>query len=116
MTRLFEYFWCHIARRTACCGQNVELLFVHYPRQTEISYQQVGVVFWSAEEEVFGLEISMHDAVVMEVCDCGESGTDQVGGVGFVVAAFAADSVEEFAAECEVGYEVDLGRVSVGGW
>ena len=46
----------------------------------------------------------MDDAVVVEVSDCREGSADEVCGVGFVVASFSAYSVEEFAAEGEVGY------------
>ena len=44
--------------------------------------------------------------MVVQVGDGGEGGADQGGGVGLVVAAFAADAVEELAAEREVGDEV----------
>ena len=40
----------------------------------------------------------MDNAVVVEVGYSGKRSSDEVGGVGFVVAAFAADSVEEFTA------------------
>ena len=46
----------------------------------------------------------MDDAMVVEVGDCGEGSADKVCGVGFVVASFSTYSVEEFAAEGEVGY------------
>lgn len=36
----------------------------------------------------------MDDAVVVEVGYCRKGGSDEVGGIGFVVAAFAANSVE----------------------
>lgn len=99
----------HVARRAAGCRQHVELLFVHDAAEAEVGDQQVGVVFWRAEEEVFGFEVAVHDAVIVQVGDGGEGGADQVRGVGFEVAAFAADAVEEFAAEGEVGDEVYCG-------
>ena len=42
--------------------------------------------------------------MVVEVGHCGEGSTDEVCGVGFIVTAFPTYSVEEFAAEGEVGY------------
>lgn len=36
--------------------------------------------------------------MVVQVGDSREGGSNEVGGVGFVVAAFAADSVEELTA------------------
>ncbi len=81
VTGLFEYLGRHVAWRAAGCGQDVELLFVHYSRKTEVGYQQVGIVFWCAEEEVFGLEIPMHDPMVVQVGYGRESCSNQIGGV-----------------------------------
>lgn len=49
----------------------------------------------------------MYDAVVVEVCDGAEGGSDQIGGVRLVVGALAADAIEELATEGEVRDEVD---------
>lgn len=48
----------------------------------------------------------MYNAVVVEVSNGGEGGADEISSVGLVVAALAADTVEELTAEREVGYEV----------
>ncbi len=53
----------------------------------------------------------MNNAVVVEVRYGGEGGSDKVGSIRLVVTAFAAYAVEEFAAEGEVGNEIDLGDV-----
>lgn len=50
----------------------------------------------------------MHNAVVVEVCDGGQYGADEVGGIGFVVASFATNAVEKFAAESEFDDEVQV--------
>ena len=84
------------------------MLIVHDPGQSKIGDQQIGVVLGGAEEEVLGLEITVHDAVGVEVGDSGEGGEDQGGGVGFIVVTFAADAVEELAAQGEVGDEVEV--------
>jgi hypothetical protein len=91
----------------------VELLFVHDAAEAEVGDEQVGVVFGGAEEEVLGFEVAVYDAVVVEVCDGREGCADQVRCVGLEVGAFAADAVEELAAEGEVGDEVDCVRVSM---
>ena len=91
---LFEDFRCHVAWCAAGRGQDVELLLVHDSRQAEVGYQEVCVVFWSAEEEVFGFEVAVDDAVVVEVGYSREGGPNEVGSVGFVVAAFSTDSIE----------------------
>ena len=49
----------------------------------------------------------MNDAVIVKIGNGREGSTDEVGGVGFVVGAFSADPVEEFAAESEIGDEID---------
>lgn len=85
MSAFLEDLGRHVAGRTACSGQNVKLLLVHDPGQSEICDQQVGVIFWCSEEEVLGLEIAMYDAMIMEIGYSGKRGTDKVGGIGFVV-------------------------------
>ena len=52
----------------------------------------------------------MNDAVIVEVGDGGECGTDKVGSIGFVVAALTAYPVEQFAAESKVGDKIDWGE------
>ena len=42
--------------------------------------------------------------MVVEVGHCGQGSADEVCCVGFIVASFSTYSVEEFAAEGEVGY------------
>lgn len=91
--------WC-----TARCSQDVKRLFIHYPRETKIRYEEICIIFWCSEEEIFRFEISVHDAVVVQVGHCGEGSADEVCGVGFIVAAFSTYSVEELAAEGEVGH------------
>ena len=107
MPALLEYLRRHVARCAAGGGEDVEGLIVHDTGEAEVGDEEVGVVFRGAEQEVFGLEIPVDDAVVVQVGDGGEGGADQVRCVGFVVVAFAADAVEELAAEGEVGYKVD---------
>jgi hypothetical protein len=91
------------------------LLFVHDAAEAEVGDEQVGVVFRCAEQQILGLEIAVYYAVVVEVCDGREGCADQVRCVGFEVGAFAADAVEQFAAESEIGDEVDCVRVSTCG-
>lgn len=46
----------------------------------------------------------MNNAVVVKVGHCGQGSTNEVCGVGFIIASFSTYSVEEFAAEGKVGY------------
>lgn len=99
MATLLKYLrrhipWCPTSRR-----QHMKLFLIHNPTEAEIRNQQIRVILRGSEKQVLGFEIPVHDAVVVEVSDCAEGGADEVCGVGFVVAAFAADAVEEFAAE-----------------
>ena len=48
----------------------------------------------------------MDNAVIVEVCDSGEGGTDELCGVELVVAAFSTYSVEELSAKGKVGNKV----------
>ena len=82
----------------------MKCFLIHYPRETKIRYEEVCVVFGCSKEEVFGFEISVDNAVVVKVGNCGQGSADEVCGVGFIVAAFSTYSVEEFAAEGQVGY------------
>ena len=49
----------------------------------------------------------MYDAVVVEVGDGAEGGSDQIRSIRFVIGAFAADAIEQLAAKGEVRDEVD---------
>lgn len=50
--------------------------------------------------------------MVMEVGDSREGCADEVCSVGFVVASFATYAIEQFPAECKVGYKVYCENVS----
>lgn len=113
MTSLLENLGCHVAWSTTRCGQDVELLFVHDSRQAEVCNEEIGIVFWSSEEEVFGLEISVYYTVIMEVGDCGEGCTDEVCGVRFVVGALSAYAIEEFSSERKICNEVNWNALDI---
>lgn len=85
---------CHVTWRSACRCQDVELLFIHNSRQPKVGNQQIGIVFWCSEQEVLRLQVSMYDAVVVEVRNSRKSRTDQIASIGFVVVALSADTVE----------------------
>jgi hypothetical protein len=105
---LVEDLGRHVARSTACRGQDVELLLVHDTRQAKVSNHQVGIVFRRAEQQVLGLEIAMDNAVVVEVCDGRQSGTDEVCGIALVVGALATDAVEQLAAQGQIRDEIQV--------
>ena len=104
MPRLLEDFRRHIARCSTCGCEDVKSFLVHYPREAEIGDEEISIIFWGSEEQVFRFEVPMDDAVIVEVSYRGEGGSDQVCGVGLVVAAFSTYSIKEFSAEGEVGY------------
>ena len=103
VSSLAENLRCHVTWCSARRGQDVELLLIHNARQSKVGNQQIGIVFWCSEQQILRLQVSMHDAVVVEVCDSRECGTDKVASVGFVVVALSADAVEELASKREVG-------------
>ena len=86
---------------------------IHNPTQSKVGDQQIGVILGCPEKQIFRLQVSMDDAMVVQVCYSAEGGSDQVCGIGFVVTAFPAYTVEEFAAESEVCDEVDYGMLEV---
>lgn len=67
MARLLENLGRHIARRATGCGQNMKLLFVHNSRQAKICDQQVRIVLGRSEQQILGLEVSVHDTMVMQI-------------------------------------------------
>lgn len=71
MTGLLEDFRSHVSGSAACCGQDVELLFVHDSGQTKVGNEEICIILWGSKQEVFRLQVSMDDAVVVEVCDSG---------------------------------------------
>jgi hypothetical protein len=110
MSSLSEDLRCHVTRCSASCGQDMELLFIHNSRQSEVGNQQISVVFWGSEQQILRLQVSMHDAVVMKVCDSRKCGADKIASIRFVVVALSADAVEQLAAKCEVGNKVHYAR------
>ena len=44
----------------------------------------------------------MHNAMIVKVCDCRKSGSNEVGSVGLVVRAFSANAIEQFATEGKI--------------
>jgi hypothetical protein len=102
MAGLPEYLRCHVAWSTAGCGENVKLLLVHDAREPKISNQQIGVVLWCSEQQVLWLQISVHNSVVMKICDCRQRSPNQIAGVGFVVISFATDAVKELASKRQI--------------
>jgi hypothetical protein len=44
----------------------------------------------------------MHNAMVVEICDGGQNGADQISGVGFIVTALTTDAIKEFSSQREV--------------
>lgn len=114
MTRLPENLRRHVAWRTAGCCEDVELLLVHDSRKPKIGDKQISIVLWCSKQQILRLQISVHDTMVVEICDCRESSPDQVAGIGFVVVSLATDAVEELASKGKVGYQVDCSCVSAG--
>lgn len=106
MSALVEYLRCHVTRRAACGREYMELLFIHNPAQAKICDQKICVVLRRSEQQVLWLEISMYDPMIVQVCDGGESGSNQVRSVSLIIGAFATDAIEELAAKGEVGNEI----------
>lgn len=115
VTCLLEDLRSHVAWRAACSCKNVKCLLVHDARQAKVRYQQVGVVLWGTEEEVLRLQITVYDSVVMQICNRGKSRSDQVGGVGLVVAPLATYSIKKLPSERKIRHQVYCcGGVSTG--
>lgn len=106
MTALLEDLRRHVARRTAGCRENVELLLVHDAGQTEIGNQKVGIILRRAKKQVLRFQVTMHDAMIVQVGDGRQDSANEVRSVGFEVAAFTTDAIEELSAQREVGDEV----------
>lgn len=98
VTGFLEYFRGHVAWRSACCGQDMELLFVHYSRETKVGDEEICIVFGSSEQEVFRFEVTVNYTVVVKVGNCGQGCADEICSIGFVVGAFAAYTIEELTA------------------
>ena len=90
----------------------MELLLVHDSRQPKVGDKQICVVLGCSEEQVLRLQVAMDDTMVVEIGDCGERGSNEVGGIGFVVGAFTAYAIEELAAQREICDEVYCCEVS----
>lgn len=76
VTCLFEDLRSHVARSTAGCSQDMELLLIHDPRQAKIRYQQVCIVFGCSEQQILWLEVSVDNSMVVQICHGGQSGSN----------------------------------------
>jgi hypothetical protein len=103
----------HVSWSSTSCSQNVKLLFIHNSRQSKISNEQVCVILWCPEQQVLGFQISMHNAVIMEVGDSRKCGPNKISRVRLVVITLAADAVEQLASERKVGDKVDCTQLNI---
>ena len=106
MTALLEDLRRHIPRRTAGCRENVELFLVHDAGQSEIGNQEVSVILRRAKQQILRLQVTVHDAVIVQVGDGRQDGADEIRGVGLEVAAFTTDAIEELSTQREISNEV----------
>jgi hypothetical protein len=60
-----EDFRCHVAWRSTCGRQHVELFLIHDARKPKISDQQVSIVFGRSKEKILRLQIAMYNAMIM---------------------------------------------------
>jgi hypothetical protein len=81
MACFLENFRGHIARSSTGGGENMELLFVHYPGKTKVCYQEICIVFGSPEQEILRFEVTMDDAMIVEIGNGREGRTDEIGGI-----------------------------------
>ena len=77
-------------------------LLVHDPTQPEVRYQQIRIILGRPEKQIFRLQVTMYNAVIMQVCYSTEGCPYQVCGIGFVIGAFTAYAIEELSAEGEI--------------
>jgi len=110
-----ENLRCHVTWGTTGGCEHMELLLVHDAGEAKISDEQISVVLRSTEQQILGLEIAMHNTVVVQIGDGGEGGSNQVGGIRLVVVALAADAIEQLAAEGKVRHQVDCSRYQLWG-
>jgi hypothetical protein len=59
----------------------MELFLFHYTAQPEVCYHDVCIFSRRSEEQVFGLEITMNDATVVDILDGLHDSPHQVGSV-----------------------------------
>lgn len=69
MPRLLENLRRHITWRPTRRRQHMKCLLVHNPTEPEIRNQQIRIIFGRSEEEVFGFQVAVDYAVVVQVGD-----------------------------------------------
>jgi hypothetical protein len=84
----------------------MELLLVHDSGQAKIRNQQIRIVLWCPEQQVLRFQITMHNAMIMQISHRGQDRTNEVGRIGLVVAAFTTDAVKELSTQSKFGDEV----------
>ena len=105
---LFKNLWRHIAGCTTGCGKDCDLFIVDDSGEAKVGNEQIAVFGLVSEEEVFGFEVAVDDALLMEVDNSLGDGSNNVCSVLFVVVAPLADAVKELATHTEIGDEVEV--------
>lgn len=85
----------------------MELLLIHNPRETKVSDQKIGIILGRPEQQVLWFEVAMYNAMVVQVRNRGERGSNQVGSIRLVVVTFPADAIEELTTKGKVCHQID---------
>jgi len=96
MSTLLEDLRRHVPRCSTRRGESMVLFLVHDATKSKVRNEQVCVVLRCAEEQVLRLQVTVDYAVVVQVGDGREDGSDYVCCVKFGVVSFPTDAVEEF--------------------
>lgn len=71
--RQWTYPWC-----TAHLGQHDMLLVVDNTAESKVRNQQLRILRLGAEQQILRLQVSVHDARLMDVLHSGENGPDEI--------------------------------------
>jgi len=105
---ILQYFWGHIAGGATLLGQGEA---PHLGCEPEVHYLQVGIVGAAGHQQVFWLEVTVHDGAIVHVLDGAQKHLHQVSRLLLAVLGLAHDAVEELAPVDLLQYEVEVARL-----
>ena len=96
----------HVRRRAHGGCEQPQVVAVDDFAEPEVADEQTRRGAACFEQQVFWLEVAVHDAVGVQVGDAGRDLLHELGRVGFVQGPARVDAVEQLAALGELGHEV----------
>jgi len=103
-----EHLRRDVIRGSSACLHTMEATTFHNFGQAEVNDLEVGVVCGRLEQEVFGLEVPMHDVLCVAVVQSHEDLTENHSGCIFLKELSLDDPIEKLTASAQLRHQVHV--------